>query len=79
MIDFFWGRGDPGGPHTIHKVVIVITTQLHFMAKNIVRKIITELWVIAYVHLYAAPIAIISFGFIAIMMMFTWTLLNIGL
>jgi len=49
------------------------------MAKNIVRKIITELWVIAYVHLYAAPIAIISFGFIAIMMMFTWTLLNIGL
>ena len=73
------GGGVPAAPYIIHKVVISITTQPHFMAKNIVRKIITELWVIAYVHLHAAPIAIVSFGFVAIMMMFTWTLLNIGL
>ena len=26
MIDFFWGRGDPGVPHTIHKVVMIIYT-----------------------------------------------------
>ena len=44
--------------------------------ENIVKNIITELWVIAYVHLYATPVAIVSFGFIAIMMMFTWILLN---
>jgi len=42
-----------------------------------IKKIINELLVIIYVHLYAAPIAIVSFGFIAIMMMLTWTLLNI--
>ena len=76
MIDFFGGGGIRAAPHTIHKVVIGITTQPHFMAKNIVKKIITELWVIAYVHLYATPVAIVSFGFVATMMMFTWILLN---
>ena len=44
---------------------------------NIIKKIINELLVIIYVHIYASPIAIISFGFIAIMMVFTWTLLNV--
>ena len=42
-----------------------------------IKKIINELYVILYVHWYATPIAIVSFGFIAIMMLFTWSLLNI--
>ena len=42
-----------------------------------IKKIINELIVIIYVHMCAAPIAIVSFGFITIMMLFTWTLLNI--
>ena len=41
-----------------------------------IKKIINELIVIIYVHLCAAPIAIVSFGFITIMMLFTWALLN---
>ena len=42
-----------------------------------IKKIINVLIVIIYVHMSAAPIAIVSFGFIAIMMLFTWSLLNI--
>jgi len=42
-----------------------------------IKKFINELIVIIYVHICAAPIALVSFGFIAIMMLFTWTLLNV--
>ena len=42
-----------------------------------IKKIINELIVIIYVHICAAPIALVSFGFIAIMMLFTWSLLNV--
>ncbi len=46
------------------------------MINNIIKKILTELWIFIYVHLYATPIAIISFGFIIIMAIIIWILLN---
>ena len=44
---------------------------------KLLKKIIDEIWMFLYVHLYASPIALVSFGFVALMIAIFWVIMPI--
>ena len=44
---------------------------------KLLKKIIDEIWMFLYVHLYASPIALVSFGFVALMIAIFWVIMPV--
>ena len=44
---------------------------------KLLKKILDEIWMFLYVLLYASPIALVSFGFVALMIAIFWVIMPV--
>ena len=53
------------------------TIEYQRIMDKLLKKILDEIWMFLYVHLYASPIALVSFGFVALMIAIFWVIMPV--